>query len=148
LIEEYIINNYNINRPNKNYNYIQNFISTIKNLEIYFPKLESFTENSNSNFEIRSNSLLEIINILKKNYPKEKNEENKENENNENNNDEDELFKDTKEKSDYIMSEYNSIISSQLENQRMFYLNKLRKIEEKFLLEEKNLEIEILKAKE
>ena len=46
------------------------------------------------------------------------------------------------------MSEYNSIISSQLENQRMFYLNKLRKIEEKFLLEEKNLEIEILKAKE
>ena len=79
LIEEYIINNYNINRPNKNYNYIQNFISTIKNLEIYFPKLESFTENSNSNFEIRSNSLLEIINILKKNYPKEKNEENKEN---------------------------------------------------------------------
>ncbi len=135
-------NNKNDNNNNKNSNNNSNNdksnndetqINT-HSTEINTNNEENINTNSNNNNNIHEQ--------------KEKNEENKENENNENNNDEDELFKDTKEKSDYIMSEYNSIISSQLENQRMFYLNKLRKIEEKYILEEKNLEIEILKAKE
>ena len=68
------------------------------------------------------------------------------NNNNDNNsvNNQDEIFKNPKEKSEYIMSEYNSIISSQLESQRVYYLNKLRQMEEDAVLQQKD----ILKAKE
>ena len=59
-----------------------------------------------------------------------------------------EIFKNPKEKVEYIMSEYNSIISSQLENQRFFYMDKIRKIENKYLLEQKDIELGITKAKE
>ncbi len=41
------------------------------------------------------------------------------------------------------MSEYNSIITSQLENQRYYYLDLLRKTEDKFILENKILDRDI-----
>ncbi len=41
---------------------------------------------------------------------------------------ESEFFKDPKQKVEYIVSEYNSIISSQLESQRLYYINMVRKI--------------------
>ena len=45
-------------------------------------------------------------------------------------------FKDPKEKVQFIVSEYNSIISSQLENQRIYYLNYMRKIDDRYKDEE------------
>ena len=56
------------------------------------------------------------------------------------------IFKSSKEKTEYIISEYNSIISSQLENQRYYFLNEFKRRENKYLLEKQNLEEEITKA--
>ena len=56
------------------------------------------------------------------------------------------IFKSSKEKTEYIISEYNSIISSQLENQRYYFLNEFKRRENKYLLEKQNLEEEISKA--
>ena len=57
-----------------------------------------------------------------------------------------EIFKSSKEKTEYIISEYNSIISSQLENQRYYFLNEFKRRENKYILEKQNLEDEIIKA--
>lgn len=73
---------------------------------------------------------------------------NEQNDDNNNVNKVNELFKNPKEKVEYIMSEYNSIISSQLENQRFFYMDKIREIETKYILEQKDIELNITKAKE
>jgi hypothetical protein len=54
-----------------------------------------------------------------------------------------EVVKDPKEKVESIMSEYNSIISSQLENQRRYYLDLLKRTEESFLVENTKLDREI-----
>ena len=56
------------------------------------------------------------------------------------------IFKSSKEKTEYIISEYNSIISSQLENQRYYFLNEFKRRENKYLIEKQNLEEEIIKA--
>ena len=56
------------------------------------------------------------------------------------------IFKSSKEKTEYIISEYNSIISSQLENQRYYFLNEFKRRENKYLIEKQNLEDEIIKA--
>ncbi len=56
-----------------------------------------------------------------------------------------EYSKDPKEKVEYILSEYNSITSSQLENQRIYYLNLLRKIEDSYHDDDKKLDEEISK---
>ena len=81
------------------------------------------------------------------------NKSNKKDNNNNNqiniNEDEDDIndiFKSSKEKTEYIISEYNSIISSQLENQRYYFLNEFRRRENKYLIEKQNLEDEIVKA--
>ena len=55
------------------------------------------------------------------------------------------LAKDPKEKVEYIMAEYNSIISSQLESQRFYYLNLIRKIEQTYEEENAKLEEEFYK---
>ena len=74
------------------------------------------------------------------------------NDNNNNNTDdnnqiatnEDEIVhKNPKEKTEFIISEYNSIISSQLENQRFYYRDKLKHLEDKKLLEQQLIESEI-----
>jgi BRCA1-associated protein len=52
--------------------------------------------------------------------------------------------KDPKEKVEFIMSEYNSIISSQLESQRFYYLKLLRQIEESCRKEENLMDEEIM----
>lgn len=52
--------------------------------------------------------------------------------------------KDPKEKVEFIMSEYNSIISSQLESQRFYYLKLLRQIEESCRKEESLIDEEML----
>jgi BRCA1-associated protein len=53
------------------------------------------------------------------------------------------FVKDPKEKVEYIIGEYNSIISCQLESQRNYYINSIRKQEEAFKLEKKKLLEEI-----
>ena len=53
------------------------------------------------------------------------------------------VHKNPKEKTEFIISEYNSIISSQLENQRFYYRDKLKHLEDKKLLEQQLIESEI-----
>jgi len=66
-----------------------------------------------------------------------------------NNNTTDSLyFKDPKEKVQFIVSEYNSIISSQLENQRLYYLNYMRKIDQRFKEEDALIDGDVLKLME
>jgi hypothetical protein len=60
-------------------------------------------------------------------------------------NDLSDVIKDPKEKVESIMSEYNSIISSQLENQRRYYLDLLKRTEENFILENTKIERDIEK---
>lgn len=57
-------------------------------------------------------------------------------------------FKNPKEKVEYIMSEYNSIISSELEKQRAYYLGEIRKIESKYLTAQKNFDLGFFEKKE
>lgn len=57
-------------------------------------------------------------------------------------------FKNPKEKVEYIMSEYNSIISSQLESQKYFYLEKMHKMENDYLLKQKHFEVEMIDNQE
>ena len=87
----------------------------------------------------------ENINIIstksKKSHKNKKNKKEEESELNEDNINN--IFKSSKEKTEYIISEYNSIISSQLENQRYYFLNEFKKRENKYLLEKQNLEEEI-----
>ncbi len=103
-----------------------------------------FTKNSPVHIWIQ-NSIINNNNIENNNI---NNDNNNINDNNNNNSLHDEIFKNPKEKTEYIMSEYNSIISSQLENQRTYYLQKLRKMEEDAVLYQKNSEIDLLNAKE
>lgn len=63
---------------------------------------------------------------------------------NEFSNDSDAL-KDPKEKVEYIMSEYNSIISSQLESQRTYYISLMKKLEDSGKDEELKIDNEIQK---
>jgi len=51
--------------------------------------------------------------------------------------------KNSKDKLDFIISEYNSIISSQLESQRFFFLNKIRNLEEKYTKKVSEIDKEI-----
>ena len=53
------------------------------------------------------------------------------------------VHKNPKEKTEFIISEYNSIISSQLENQRFYYRDKLKHLEDKKLLEQQLIKSEI-----
>ena len=59
-----------------------------------------------------------------------------------------EFPKSTKEKTEYIMSEYNSIISSQLESQRVYFLNEFKKRVEKNRQEARDLDAQIKEKKE
>ena len=71
-LEEYIIKNYNTNNLNKNYYYLENFKTIIKNLDINFSLSDEFI--NDSNFEERSRELIEAIIKFKKNYKGENNE--------------------------------------------------------------------------
>ena len=73
-LEEYIIKNYNTNNLNKNYYYLENFKTIIKNLDINFSLSDEFIKDSN--FEERSRELIEAIIKFKKNYKGENNENN------------------------------------------------------------------------
>jgi BRCA1-associated protein len=55
----------------------------------------------------------------------------------------DEVMKDPKEKVEFIISEYNSIISCQLESQRNYYINQLRNIEEHHKSDNKSMITEL-----
>ena len=116
-------------------------------------------EDSNNNLDLEKSSSNEMeqdnVNIIstkskkshKDNNNKKKNKENKKEEESELKEDNiDNIFKSSKEKTEYIISEYNSIISSQLENQRYYFLNEFKRRENKYLLEKQNLEEEISKA--
>ena len=116
-------------------------------------------EDSNNNLDLEKSNSNEMdqdnVNIIstkskkshKDNHNKKKNKENKKEEESELKEDNiDNIFKSSKEKTEYIISEYNSIISSQLENQRYYFLNEFKRRENKYLLEKQNLEEEILKA--
>ena len=116
-------------------------------------------EDSNNNLDLEKSNSNEMdqdnVNIIstkskkshKDNHNKKKNKENKKEEESELKEDNiDNIFKSSKEKTEYIISEYNSIISSQLENQRYYFLNEFKKRENKYLLEKQNLEEEISKA--
>jgi BRCA1-associated protein len=58
-----------------------------------------------------------------------------------------EIYKNPKEKVEFIISEYNSILSSQLESQRFYYINLMRKIEDSFLEENNKLDNRITNLK-
>ena len=116
-------------------------------------------EDSNNNLDLEKSNSNEMdqdnVNIIRKkkkkshkhNHNKKKNKENKKEEESELKEDNiDNIFKSSKEKTEYIISEYNSIISSQLENQRYYFLNEFKRRENKYLLEKQNLEEEISKA--
>ena len=116
-------------------------------------------EDSNNNLDLEKSNSNEMdqdnVNIIstkskkshKDNHNKKKNKENKKEEESELKEDNiDNIFKSSKEKTEYIISEYNSIISSQLENQRYYFLNEFKRRENKYLLEKQNLEEEISKA--
>ena len=106
------------------------------------------SENNNNIIDTSSTKL----NNIEKNNQKEKtkinNKKEKENQHNiiEKDDNINEIFKSSKEKTEYIISEYNSIISSQLENQRYYFLNEFKRREKKYLIEKQNLEDEIIKA--
>ena len=100
----------------------------------------NYIENNNQQEKTKINNKIE----------KENQKQNKENKHKHNIIEEDdninEIFKSSKEKTEYIISEYNSIISSQLENQRYYFLNEFKRREKKYLIEKQNLEDEIVKA--
>lgn len=54
-----------------------------------------------------------------------------------------EISKNSKDKLDYIISSYNSIISSQLESQRFYYLDKIHKLEEIYAKKNNELDKDI-----
>ena len=83
-LDEYIIKNYNVNNPNKNFYYLQNFKTIINNLDINFPLMEEFYKKSN--FETRSKALIEIINKTKSEDLDVEEEEEKDNDKNTNSN--------------------------------------------------------------
>ena len=138
--------------------WIQNTIlNELKNEEKKEEKIDSGNK-TNLNLEKTSSSESDDKNIIstktkkieknkaiKNKNNKNKNEQemqkNEDNINNINN-----IFKSSKEKTEYIISEYNSIISSQLENQRYYFLNEFKRRENKYLSEKKSLEEEISKA--
>ena len=138
--------------------WIQNTIlNEIKNEEDANNKNNNDDSNNNLDLEKSSSNEKENdnVNIIstkskkshKDNHNKKKNKENKKEEESELKEDNiDNIFKTTKEKTEYIISEYNSIISSQLENQRFYFLNEFKRRENKYLLEKQNLEEEISKA--
>ena len=107
---------------------------------------------NNNNLDLEKSSSSEMeqenINIIstksKKSHKNKKNKKEEESELKEDNINN--IFKSSKEKTEYIISEYNSIISSQLENQRYYFLNEFKKRENKYLLEKQNLEEEISKV--
>ena len=104
-------------------------------------------KNKNNKKDKKENKIKE--NNDKKNKKKQKKKNDKSNKSDNNIDEEDDIndiFKSSKEKTEYIISEYNSIISSQLENQRYYFLNEFKRRENKFLLEKQNLEEEIVKA--
>ena len=116
-------------------------------------------KDSNNNLDLEKSNSNEMdqdnVNIIstkskkshKDNHNKKKKKENKKEEESELKEDNiDNIFKSSKEKTEYIISEYNSIISSQLENQRYYFLNEFKRRENKYLLEKQNLEEEISKA--
>ena len=117
-------------------------------------------EDSNNNLDLEKSNSNEMdqdnVNIIStKSKKSHKDNHNKKKKNKENNKEEeselkedniDNIFKSSKEKTEYIISEYNSIISSQLENQRYYFLNEFKRRENKYLLEKQNLEEEISKA--
>ena len=115
----------------------------------------SMEKSSSNEMEQNDNNINEINTKTKKsNKDKKKKTVNKNKQNKTNNKKEEEnkedninnIFKSSKEKTEYIISEYNSIISSQLENQRYYFLNEFKRRENKYFLEKKNLEEEITKA--
>ena len=89
------------------------------------------TENNNNN--------------LKKDKNQKKNDKDDEDINQKNEDNINNIFKSSKEKTEYIISEYNSIISSQLENQRYYFLNEFKRRENKYLFEKQTLEEDISK---
>ena len=121
-------------------------------------KKEENNENNNDlNMEKSSSSEIEqndnnvnIISTKSKKSHKNKNKKKAHNKNEEDAQSKEDninnIFKSSKEKTEYIISEYNSIISSQLENQRYYFLNEFKRRENKYLLEKQNLEEEISKA--
>ena len=132
--------------------------------DLNLKKIDSNESDSNENINIIStapkkkgnknknnNNKEEQKDINKINEKKDKNnsnkkEKNKNDKNNIENDDINDIFKSSKEKAEYIISEYNSIISSQLENQRYYFLNEFKRRENKYLIEKQNLEEEIKKA--
>ena len=145
-IQNSIFNELNKEQEDKNNNNKnENNINSSTNLNL---------EKSSSN-EMEQNEVNIINTKSKKNKKKRNSNSNKINESKKNKKDENDkkeenninnIFKSSKEKTEYIISEYNSIISSQLENQRFYFLNEFKRRENKYLLEKKNLEIEISKA--
>ncbi len=91
--------------------------------------------NNNNEKEKKNNNKINTINNININQNEDDEEDNI-----------NDIFKSSKEKTEYIISEYNSIISSQLENQRYYFLNEFKRREKKYLLEKQNLEDEIIKA--
>ena len=121
-------------------------------------KTNSTDSENNNNIIDTSSKKLNYIDInnqqektkINNKIEKESQKQNKENKHKHNIIEEDdninEIFKSSKEKTEYIISEYNSIISSQLENQRYYFLNEFKRREKKYLIEKQNLEDEIVKA--
>lgn len=138
--EEDKINENNVNINNKGINKDNNNDSDL-NLE---------KSSSNEMNSIDKNIICTKSEKNKKYSNKEKNQK-KDDKNNEEVNQKNEdninnIFKSSKEKTEYIISEYNSIISSQLENQRYYFLNEFKRRENKYLFEKQMLEEEISKA--
>ena len=107
------------------------------------------TSSNKINFKEKNKKENKIDNKNKEKNPKDKNNEkgiNKINDKELNSENINEIFKSSKEKTEYIISEYNSIISSQLENQRYYFLNEFKRRENKYITEKQNLEEEIIKA--
>ena len=134
------------NNSNNNDDVINTSAKTLPKKTLFKDKNKNKQKNSKKNKN----------NINKKNSDKSNNKNknniinnNNINNNNINNDDEDdinEIFKSSKEKTQYIISQYNSIISSQLENQRYYYLNEFKRRKIKYINEKKNIQEEISKA--
>ena len=110
---------------------------------------EKTIENNNENLNLEKTSSNESENANEISTKSKKNNRNKKEKKQDKENNVDNInniFKSSKEKTEYIISEYNSIISSQLENQRYYFLNEFKRRENKYLLEKQNLEEEISKA--
>ena len=130
----------------------ENKINKISNLDL--KKTDSNESENNGNINvIRTSSKKRDKKIKEGKKDKNNNKDNKEKTdkkdkliNIEDEDDINDIFKSSKEKTEYIISEYNSIISSQLENQRYYFLNEFKRRENKYLIEKQNLEEEIIKA--